>query len=177
MLDVYFWQDAAGVFVIELRNAARSLASQKGRLAMSTKLPVWFATAATIAMAATSAGGAPIASGGAALDKAASSQVSDVYYRGWGGGAVIGGLALGLIGGAMIASAYRYPYYGYGYGYGYPGYGYAAVGYPYGYGYGYPAYRPYYAYGYRPAFYGYGYRRAYWRGAYWRGGHRHWRRW
>ncbi len=71
-------------------------------------------------------------------------------YRGYGyrrnvGGALAAGAALGLIGGAIAASAApRYGYYG-GYGYGYPAYGYAPVG--YGYGYGYPAYGGYYGYG------------------------------
>lgn len=71
-------------------------------------------------------------------------------YRGYGyrhygyrrnvGGALAAGAALGLIGGAIAASAapsygyYGYPAYGY---YGYPAYGYPAYGYPaYGY-YGY----------------------------------------
>ncbi|KNY22774.1 hypothetical protein [Methylobacterium sp. ARG-1] len=66
------------------------------------------------------------------------------YRRGYGGrvaGAVAAGAALGIIGGALAASATpRYGYYG---GYGYPAYGYAPVG-----GYAYPAY------GYAPA-YGY----------------------
>ncbi|MGV7032100.1 hypothetical protein [Methylobacterium symbioticum] len=74
-------------------------------------------------------------------------------YRGYGyrrnvGGALAAGAALGLIGGAIAASAApRYGYYG-GYGYGYPsyGYGYAPAG--YGYGYGYPAY----GYGYAPGY-------------------------
>ncbi len=72
-------------------------------------------------------------------------------YRGYGyrrnvGGALAAGAALGLIGGAIAASAApRYGYYGGGYGYGYPAYGYAPVG--YGYGYGYPAYGGYYGYG------------------------------
>jgi hypothetical protein len=153
-----------------------------------SRLPVVLATAGAFAFATlTSVPAAPIASGGAALKTAAPSDVVDVYYRrgwGYGGGAVVGGLALGLIGGAMIAAASR-PY-GYGYGYGYPAYGY---------GYGYPAYgyAPAY-YGYAPAYYGYpGYyaprrhyvRRHYVRRAYW--GHRpyygygvrraYWRRW
>lgn len=70
-------------------------------------------------------------------------------YRGYGyrrnvGGALAAGAALGLIGGAIAASAApRYGYYGGGYGYGYPAYGYAPVGY----GYGYPAYGGYYGYG------------------------------
>lgn len=72
------------------------------------------------------------------------------YRRGYGGraaGALVAGTALGLIGGAIAASAA--PRYGYGYDYGYApayGYGYAPVA---TYGYGYPAY------GYAPA-YGYG---------------------
>jgi hypothetical protein len=74
------------------------------------------------------------------------------YRRGYGGraaGALAAGAALGIIGGALAASAApRYGYYGGGYGYpayGY-GYGYAPVrsyGYP---AYGYPAYG-YYDYG------------------------------
>ena len=76
-------------------------------------------------------------------------------YRGYGyrrnvGGALAAGAALGLIGGAIAASAApRYRYYG-GYGYGYPAYGYGGYGYArpvyyggYG-GYGYPAYGGYY---------------------------------
>lgn len=80
------------------------------------------------------------------------------YYGGYGyrrhnaGGALFAGAALGLIGGAIAASAApRYRYYGGypAYGYSYPsyGYGYAPVRYGYGYpaygyggGYGYPAY-------------------------------------
>jgi len=78
-------------------------------------------------------------------------------YRGYGyrrnvGGALAAGAALGLIGGAIAASAApRYGYYGGGYGGyggGYGGYGYPAYGYaPVGYGYGYPAYGGYYGYG------------------------------
>ncbi|GJE73685.1 MULTISPECIES: hypothetical protein [Methylorubrum] len=69
------------------------------------------------------------------------------------GGALFAGAALGLIGGALAASAApRYGYYG---GYGYPAYGYGGYGYArpvyyggYG-GYGYPAYGGYYGgYGY-----------------------------
>ncbi|ACA20272.1 conserved hypothetical protein [Methylobacterium sp. 4-46] len=73
-------------------------------------------------------------------------------YRGYGyrrgaGGALAAGAALGLIGGAIAASAA--PRY-YDYGYGYPAYGYAAPAYgyaapAYGYSYGYPAYG-YYGY-------------------------------
>ena len=64
-------------------------------------------------------------------------------YRGYGyrrnaAGAAFAGAALGLIGGAIAASAA--PRYGYGYGYGYPAYG----------GYSYPSY------GYAPVGYGYG---------------------
>lgn len=66
------------------------------------------------------------------------------YRRGYGGraaGALAAGAALGIIGGAVAASAAP-RYYGgyptYGYGYGYPAYGY---------GYGYPA-RGYYYDGY-----------------------------
>jgi hypothetical protein len=74
-------------------------------------------------------------------------------YRGYGyrrnvGGALAAGAALGIIGGAIAASAaprygYYDGYYGAGYGgYGYPAYGYSypAYGYGGGYGYGYPAY-------------------------------------
>ncbi len=74
--------------------------------------------------------------------------------RGNVGGALFAGAALGLIGGALAASAApRYGYYGGGYGY--PGYGYGGYGYArpvyyarpayyggYG-GYGYPAYGGY----------------------------------
>ncbi|BAU89531.1 hypothetical protein MPPM_0926 [Methylorubrum populi] len=60
------------------------------------------------------------------------------------GGALFAGAALGLIGGAIAASAAP-RYYG---GYGYYDYGYARpVGYYGGYGYGYPAYGGYYGYG------------------------------
>jgi hypothetical protein len=76
------------------------------------------------------------------------------YRRGYGGrvaGAVAAGAALGIIGGALAASAApRYGYYGGGYGYPAYGYGYAPVR-SYGYApvrsYGYPAYG-YPAYGY-----------------------------
>lgn len=70
-------------------------------------------------------------------------------YRGYGyrrnvGGALAAGAALGLIGGAIAASAApRYGYYDGYYGAGYGGYAYPAYGYgypAYGYGYGYPAY-------------------------------------
>ncbi len=73
-------------------------------------------------------------------------------YRGYGyrrnaAGAAFAGAAIGLIGGAIAASAApRYGYYGGGYGY--PAYGYAPAG--YGYGYGYPSY------GYSYPAYGYG---------------------
>lgn len=78
---------------------------------------------------------------------AASSPVTDVqwrrwgggwgYRRGWGGGwgwgapAIGAAIGLGVLGAAAAASTpyyYGYPAYGYGYGYGYPGYYY---GYPY----------------------------------------------
>lgn len=62
------------------------------------------------------------------------------YRRGYGGraaGALAAGAALGIIGGALAASAApRYGYYDYGYAPSY-GYGYAPVR---SYGYGYPAY-------------------------------------
>ena len=65
------------------------------------------------------------------------------YRRGPGvGGALAAGAALGLIGGALAASAApRYRYYDEGYAY--PAYGYGRPAYGYGYpayGYGYPAY-------------------------------------
>ncbi|CAO4152395.1 hypothetical protein [Methylorubrum aminovorans] len=67
------------------------------------------------------------------------------YRRRNVGGALFAGAALGLIGGAIAASAapryYGYPAYGGYYGYGRP------VGYYGGYGYGYPAYGGYYGYG------------------------------
>jgi hypothetical protein len=79
---------------------------------------------------------------------AASSSVTDVQYRRWGGGwgyrrgwsgggwgwgapALGAAIGLGVLGAAAAASTpyyYGYPAYGYGYGYGYPGYYY---GYPY----------------------------------------------
>ncbi|MBB5763626.1 hypothetical protein ABEV34_03545 [Methylorubrum rhodesianum] len=66
-------------------------------------------------------------------------------YRRNVGGALAAGAALGLIGGAIAASAapryYDYPAYGGYYGYGRP------VGYYGGYGYAYPAYGGYYGYG------------------------------
>ncbi|MDV2985851.1 UNVERIFIED_CONTAM: hypothetical protein Q9R58_16185 [Methylobacteriaceae bacterium AG10] len=66
------------------------------------------------------------------------------YRRRNVGGALFAGAALGLIGGAIAASAAP-RYYG---GYGYYDYGYARpVGYYGGYGYGYPAYGGYYGYG------------------------------
>jgi hypothetical protein len=107
------------------------------------------ATAGTFALGAVApTGAAPITAGSTALKDAVPSDVVDVRWRGHGG-AVVGGLALGLIGGALIAGATR-PYYGYGYGYGY----------------GYPAY----GYGYAPAYYGppvvyVAPRRRYWRRA------------
>jgi hypothetical protein len=136
-----------------------------------TKSPLVLAMAGTLAFTVPAAS-APISAGGAALKAAAPSDVIDVRYRhGWGGGAVIGGLALGLIGGALIAGASR-PYYGYGYGYGYPSYGYGYA--PAYYGYGYPSY----GYAYAPAYYGpprayWGPRRVYVRRAYW-GPRRYW---
>jgi hypothetical protein len=108
-------------------------------------------------------------------------QVWYYHHRGWGGGAVLAGAAIGLFAGAALTSAYHRPYccgyYGYGYYpayYGYPAYSYRPVYYAQPYHYG---YRPYYrrAYyrpygGYRRAYYARpyygGYRRAYW------GGHR-----
>ena len=66
-------------------------------------------------------------------------------YRRNVGGALAAGAALGLIGGAIAASAapryYDYQAYGGYYGYGRP------VGYYGGYGYAYPAYGGYYGYG------------------------------
>ena len=66
-------------------------------------------------------------------------------YRRNVGGALAAGAALGLIGGAIAASAapryYDYPAYGGYYGYGRP------VGYYGGYGYASPAYGGYYGYG------------------------------
>ncbi len=82
------------------------------------------------------------------------------YYGGYGyrrgnvGGALFAGAALGLIGGALAASAARRDYY-YG-GYGYPAYGYGYYGRPVGYGYyGRPVGYGYYG-GY-PGYYGWGY--------------------
>ena len=67
-------------------------------------------------------------------------------------GAFLGGVALGVLGGALLTGGYGYGYPGYGYGY--PAYGY---GYP-GYGYGYPAYGyGYPSYGYAYPSYGYAY--------------------
>jgi hypothetical protein len=91
------------------------------------------------------------------------------HRRGWGGGAVAAGAALGLIGGlALASSAYSYPYYGYDYGY--PAYSYYPAYYSY------PAYYPsyYYAYprvryyrAYYPRRVHWGFRRAHFR-------HHHW---
>jgi hypothetical protein len=101
---------------------------------------------------------APVLSSTATLKTAAPERATDVRYRrGYGGGAAFAGLALGLIGAAAAASAYRgYGYYGGGPYYGSP-YGYA----PYGYG-----YAPAPVYGYAP---GYAYRGYY--------GYRHHRHW
>ncbi|MBX9930496.1 MAG: hypothetical protein K2Y56_02985 [Methylobacterium sp.] len=78
------------------------------------------------------------------------------YGRGYGrrgvgvGGALAAGAALGIIGGALAASAApRYGYYDYGYARPAYGYGYARPAYGYGYA------RPVYGYGYPSHGYGY----------------------
>jgi len=80
------------------------------------------AGALTIATAAPTVA-APVLSNTAAVKTAAPRQTTEVRYRhhGFGPGAAIGGLALGLAGAALAA-----PYYGYGHDY--PGYGYAPGG-------------------------------------------------
>jgi hypothetical protein len=96
-------------------------------------------TAAIALGAALAPGGtanaAPLSASSQAVKNAAPSDVIDVRrYRGygWGGGAAVAGLALGIMGAAIAARRYDYgPYYGYG--------PYYAGAYPYGY---YP-YRPY----------------------------------
>jgi hypothetical protein len=106
-----------------------------GALTMATTAPTW---------------AAPVLSSTAAVKTADPLPTTEVRYwhHGFGPGAAIGGLALGLAGAAVAA-----PYYGYGY----PGYG---PGYAYGPGY----------YGYGPGYYGPGYG---W-GPRW---HHRWHRW
>jgi len=104
---------------------------------------------AAIALGANFVGGAtgtasaaPLSINSPSLKEAVPNDVIDVrrrWYRGYGGGAAVAGLALGIMGAAIAARQYdRYgPYYGsYGPYYAAPYY------YPYG-------YRPYRHYGYR----------------------------
>ena len=97
------------------------------------------AVAAPIALTSPSAAAAPLPGEGSiatAIHKQAAPPVEDVYWRRhyyhrhWGGGALFAGAALGLLGGALAASAnegYCDPYYNYcgGYPGGYPGGDYA----------------------------------------------------
>lgn len=111
-----------------------------GALTMAAASPTW---------------AAPVPSSTAAVKAAAAVPTTEVRYwhRGFGPGAVFGGLALGLAGTALAAPYYYSEPYGYGYGYG-----------PRYYGPGYYGYGPSYAYG--PGPYAYGPR--------W---HRHYRHW
>jgi hypothetical protein len=80
---------------------------------------------------------APVPSNSAAVKAAAPAAVTDVRYfrhRGFGPGAVVGGLALGLAGAALAAPYYYGPGYAYDYGPDYYGYDYAPGYYSYGYG-------------------------------------------
>jgi hypothetical protein len=85
------------------------------------------------------AASAPFVSEAAALKSAASPQVTDVRWRGRGGGAFAAGIIGGLALGAIASAPYGYAPYGYApYGYGYSPYGYAPSYYGYyGGGYGY----------------------------------------
>ena len=127
---------------------------------MSRRLTLALAGVTVVTMAASdipAAWAAPLPAGTSAATGSSGALVDRVRYRGgyYGGrgrygyrrgvgpgGALAAGAALGLIGGALAASAApRYGYYDYGYarpayGYGYPAYGYGEPAY----GYGYPAY-------------------------------------
>ncbi len=77
---------------------------------------------------------APVPANTATLKSAAPIQTTEVRYfrhHGFGPGAAIGSLALGLAGAAPYYYGYGYPAYGYAYGPGYYGYG---PGYGYGWG-------------------------------------------
>lgn len=99
-----------------------------------TAIAFGLAGALTMATAAPTLA-APVLSNTATVKTEAPLRTTEVRYwhHGFGPGAAIGGLALGLAGAALAA-----PYYGYGYGY--PGYAYG------------PGY-----YGYGPGYYGPGY--------------------
>ncbi len=124
-------------------------------------------TATSLALVAgslTTAQAAPLPARSAVQVAGDNAMVDHVRYRGYGygygyrrgGGRAVGalaaGAALGLIGGAIAASAApRYGYYDQGYAPAY-GYGYAPA---YSYGYA-PASSYGYGYGYAPSYYGYG---------------------
>jgi hypothetical protein len=81
----------------------------------SAKLTIVIAVAGVLAMAALPAAAAPISTAAAGLHPANTGAVEQVRWR--GGGAVIGGLAAGMILGGIIASSPHYyggPYYYYG---------------------------------------------------------------
>ena len=103
---------------------------------LRSAIALGLAGALTVGAASPSLSG-PLPTVTASVAAAAPDHVTDVYWRhrGWGwGGAAFGGLALGLIGAGIAASAYpRYYYYD---PYPYPYYGYYG---PYAY-----APRPYY---------------------------------
>jgi hypothetical protein len=98
----------------------RSEYEQQGRLAMRARRPFKFAIAVAIAGAvvciAIPAAGAPLPSGAAHFKSTAVSDIEQVRWRGHrgGGGAVIGGIAAGMLLGGIIASSPYYhggPYY------------------------------------------------------------------
>jgi hypothetical protein len=83
-----------------------------------TKLTVAIAIAGALAAGAPTHA-APLTAGAAQLRSAPASAIEQVRSRGSGAGAVIGGLAAGMILGGIIASQPHY-YYGPGYYYGPP---------------------------------------------------------
>src|SRR5262245_62431298 len=136
-----------------------------------TKLTLAVALAGATAIASVgSAPAAPVLTSTATVKHALPSDVQDVRWWGWGGGAFFGGLVAGGLSGAAIAQPYYYGYPAYGYSY---GYGSA----PYAYGYSYPYAYPYssdaYAYPYGGGYYGGGYYGGgYYGGGYYGGGWR-----
>jgi hypothetical protein len=112
-----------GMNIMMTRTAKTTLAlSLAGTLAMAAAGPTW---------------AAPVSTGTAAVKAAAPTPTAEVRYlrhhhRGFGPGAAVGGLALGLAGAALAAPYYYDAPYAYDYG---PSYSYGP-GYAYGPGYG-----------------------------------------
>jgi hypothetical protein len=113
-------------------------AKRKDTIMGNSKRAIVIGLAAAITFGTTlSSSAAPVLSSTAIVGATAPTDVSNVYYRHYRGRGLGVGLALGLVGAGIAASAYRNNYYDQGY-------------YRRGYG-------PYYGYEQDPGYYGRGY--------------------